>query len=559
MFQLNAFFLTALLFVLSNPVGWAQVDDNEVFWLKGDVNFLASDQLGGRLAGSDFEKLAADYIRNRFRSIGLEGAGVNGSYFHDFDFMPPAQIAPKGNYLTIGGEKLRIDVDYYPLAPSGNGKFAGELVDIGFGIEAPHLGHNDFESVDLEGAVVLVDLGLPGGVHPHSKFFDELPWQRRLEKLMVKKPKAIVCYHANADLSPKGLRAYNNLAQYQIPVVHLGEEAVNKVAGGQKVKGEVTIWKVGRSGRNVLAQIQVGAAETVVIGAHYDHLGLGEFGNSLHTGPAGIHNGADDNASGVALLLALAARLQNQRESLKHNYLFVAFSAEELGLLGSNAFVNSHVFTTFKPRYMLNFDMVGRLDSTGALGIFGNGTSPQWAQAIHLLDTSSFTINRNPSGMGSSDHTSFYLKDIPVLHFFTGTHGDYHKPTDDAEKLNYGGMARVLDLSHGLVMALDAIDGMDFRKTKTGNSRKAPSFKVTLGIIPDYFGHPQGLKIDGVSEGKPAQRAGLQKGDIITHLGDHEVKDMMGYMQALAHFSPGEVTAVKVLRNGEPFTFEIRF
>ncbi len=309
-------------------------------------------------------------------------------------------------------------------------------------------------------------------------------------------------------------------------------------------------------GRNVLGYIDNKAERTIVIGAHYDHLGYGDFGGSLFRGEKKeIHNGADDNASGVAVMLNLAHRLRDQNKN--NNYLFMAFSGEELGLLGSNFFVKNSTVPVEKINYMFNMDMVGRLSADKTLAIYGTGTSPLFKQTV-MSNNDAFKIIENESGVGPSDHTSFYLGDIPVLHFFTGQHSDYHKPTDDADKLNYEGMQLISDYIFTLISDLDNNGKLAFRKTASDET-ETPRFKVTLGVIPDYLFDGEGMRIDGVSEDKPAQKAGLQKGDVVIALGNNEVKDMMGYMQALSKFEKGNSTTVKVKRGAQVVSLEVTF
>lgn len=525
--------------------------------LKKDVSYLASDELKGRLAGSESEKKAAAYIANRFDKMGLAGIGENG-FYHDFEFSTPIKLEESGNLMSVNGEGLVLSDDFFPIPISECGKVEGEIVDISFGIRAPELEHDDLEGKKVEGQIVLLNLNSPDGIHPHSKFKKYNNWRERVEKINELKPKAIICYGSPEDLSVKGLRAYNNLRSIGTIVVYVDEDALKLLQQKVKVSIEVSLLRETKTGRNVVAYMDNGADKTVFVGAHFDHLGYGEYGNSRYMGPPMIHNGADDNASGVALMLALANKLHKEKD-LEHNYVFIAFSAEELGLLGSKAYVNSTLFDDYKPTYMMNFDMVGRLNEKNELGIYGTGTSTAWDSVLTQLDTINFQINRNPSGMGSSDHTSFYLNKVPSVHFFTGTHADYHKPSDDEELINYKGMVSVLDLAFATCLTLDNVNGINYRKTKSGNSRKAPSFKVTLGIIPDYFGDAKGLKIDGVSPGKPAEKGGLQKGDIITKLGETQVKDMMTYMGALGKFDKGDKTKVEVIRGEESLTFEIEF
>jgi hypothetical protein len=308
------------------------------------------------------------------------------------------------------------------------------------------------------------------------------------------------------------------------------------------------------TGTNVLAFIDNQAENTIIIGAHYDHLGFGSDG-SLHKGEKEIHNGADDNASGVAVMLDLAGKLKNANTS--NNYLFMAFSGEEMGLLGSNYFAKNATLDLSKVNYMINMDMVGRLKQDSTLAVYGVGTSPRWKQTLSATNPG-FTLVENESGVGPSDHTSFYLQDIPVLHFFTGQHDDYHKPGDDAEKLNYEGMDAISNYIFDVITELDKSGKLAFRKTKN-ESEETPRFKVGLGVVPDYLFDGEGMRVDGVSEDKPAQKAGLQKGDIVVKLGDSSIVDMMSYMRALSVFKAGDSTQVIVKRNGEDIQANIQF
>ncbi|GGG37083.1 M28 family peptidase [Bizionia arctica] len=298
------------------------------------------------------------------------------------------------------------------------------------------------------------------------------------------------------------------------------------------------------TGTNVLAFIDNHAENTIIIGAHYDHLGFGSDG-SLHRGDTEIHNGADDNASGVAIMLDLASKLKNANTS--NNYLFMAFSGEEMGLLGSNYFTKNATLNLNNANYMINMDMVGRLKQDSTLAVYGVGTSPRWKQTLSATNPG-FKLIESESGVGPSDHTSFYLQDIPVLHFFTGQHEDYHKPGDDSEKLNYEGMDAISNYIFDIITELDDDGKLSFRKTKN-ESEETPRFKVGLGVIPDYLFDGEGMRIDGISEEKPAQRAGLEKGDIVIKLGDSTVVDMMSYMRALSAFKEGDSTQVVVKRN----------
>ncbi len=310
------------------------------------------------------------------------------------------------------------------------------------------------------------------------------------------------------------------------------------------------------TGENVIGYIDNNAENTVVIGAHYDHLGMGGEGSLYREGDA-IHNGADDNASGVAVMLHLADSLHKKESPKNNNYLFIAFSGEEEGLLGSNYFVKNPTIDTKKVTYMLNMDMVGRLNSENTLAVYGLGTSPLLKQSV-IANAGNLKIAENESGVGPSDHTSFYLADIPVLHFFTGQHEDYHKPSDDTEKVNFEGMQIVSNFIFRIIKDLDSQQKLPFRKTKN-ESEVVPDFKVTLGVVPDYLFSGKGMRIDGVSEEKPAQKAGLQKGDIVVKMGEFEVTDMMSYMKSLSKFEKGQTAIVTVDRGGELKEVEVTF
>ena len=316
------------------------------------------------------------------------------------------------------------------------------------------------------------------------------------------------------------------------------------------VNGDGTI-----TGNNVIGLLDNKAENTIIIGAHFDHLGFGGEGSLYRDSIKAIHNGADDNASGVSILLNLAAKLKEKNTN--NNYLFMAFSGEEMGLLGSNYFVKNPTIDTKKVSYMINMDMVGRMKKDSSLAVYGTGTSPIFKQTLKSHNDN-FKLIQQESGVGPSDHTSFYLADIPVLHFFTGQHEDYHKPGDDSEKLNYDGMYLIADYIFNIISDLDDNGKIAFRKTKN-ESEDSPRFKVGMGVIPDYLFDGKGMRIDGISEDKPAQKAGLKKGDIVIKLGDSTVTNMMSYMRALSIFEKGNSTKVVVKRGNDEVEKVINF
>lgn len=309
--------------------------------------------------------------------------------------------------------------------------------------------------------------------------------------------------------------------------------------------------------KNVIGYINNNALTTVVIGAHYDHLGMGGEG-SLHAGEDEIHNGADDNASGVSILLQLARDLINNQMAVNQNYLFIAFSGEEKGLWGSNYFCKNPTIDLSTVNFMINMDMVGRLDESKGLAINGVGTSPLWNEVLDQTRVKDENLITSESGVGPSDHTSFYLKDIPVLHFFTGQHVDYHKPTDDIDKINFEGMVKIEGYILEIIEFFNEREKLEFTKTKD-ESKENPRFTVTLGVMPDYMFQGDGMRIDGVTEGRPANKAGFEAGDIVVKMGEIEVTDMMTYMEALSKFKKGDETIVIVKRGKKRIKEKVKF
>lgn len=317
--------------------------------------------------------------------------------------------------------------------------------------------------------------------------------------------------------------------------------------------------EVNRTGHNVVGYIDNKATHTVILGAHYDHLGYGEDKNSMYRGDSlMIHNGADDNASGTAALIELGYWLKKSKLT-NYNYILVAFSGEELGLFGSKYFTEHSPVNLSTVNYMINLDMVGRLnDSTHGISIGGYGTSPVWGQLIKTND-SYFTIKADSSGTGPSDHTSFYIKDLPVLFFFTGTHYDYHKPSDDADKINYTGISYIVNYIKGILTATNSQPKIAFTKTRETHTGKSSSFKVTLGVLLDYSFAGPGIYVDAVTEDRPAHKAGILAKDIVLQLGNYPIADVQGYMQALGKFEKGQTTEARVKRGDKELTLPITF
>lgn len=518
--------------------------------LKADIVYLASDELEGRDTGSKGEALAAQYIVDRFELLGLKPGGDNGSFFQTFEFNGTPRT-DENNRISFNGVALA-DSNYYPVNFSGSTQAQGPLIDLGFGMIDKELNHDDYAGKDVKDKIVLIHISSPDGIHPHSAYLKHHSLRERAETAMLRGAKAVLLYNEDETAEAPSKTLTENVNELDIPVLFLNEKP--KAVGNVEVNFVIERPKL--QGKNVLGFLDNGKEMTFIVGAHYDHLGHGISG-SLHRGEPEIHNGADDNASGVAAMLQIALDLLD--EPLNHNVLFMGFSGEERGLLGSNYFVKNPTMNMDEVNYMLNMDMVGRLEEgEGKLSINGVGTSPSW----DIIDSSMVVNGLSPvttqSGTGPSDHMSFYLDDVPVLHFFSGTHEDYHKPTDDEHLINYDGIIDIIAYMEKIIEEVDDDGELEFVKTKE-EKKEAARFKVTLGVVPDYLYEDHGMRIDGVTDDRPGHKAGVQKGDVIIQMGDVKVDDIYAYMEALARFNSGESTTIVVEREGERVEMGLTF
>lgn len=520
--------------------------------LKKHISYLASDELEGREAGTDGEEKAAIYVADQFAMIGLEPKGTDG-FFQSFDFVNGKNYGD--NQFIVDGEARVIDDQYFPLNYSANGSATGPLVDAGFGIKATDLGYDDFEGKEIDGAVLVISVSSPDGIHPHSKYLAYHSLKDRVRTAASLGAAAVIFTNSDPTASDPSKRYTEKMAREEIPVIFSSQDIT-----GSEATVKVELLEDERQAMNVVGFIDNQSETTAIFGAHFDHLGYGKSGGSLYRGDQeSIHNGADDNASGTAMLIELARSIK-ESQLTNSNFLFIAFSGEEKGLLGANYYTKNPTIDLNSANYMINMDMVGRLDTTDyALAINGAGTSPAWKEIIESQTIEPLQVATSDSGVGPSDHTSFYLAEMPVLHFFTGTHENYHKPTDDEPLINYDGMETVHTMIMGIATELNAREKLAFTKTQDSNSRSAPRFNVTLGIVPDYMYDKGGVKVDGVSEGKPGSEAGLTKGDIVLRLGEYETKDMYGYMEALSKLKKGDKVEAAVKRGEETVTLEIQF
>lgn len=525
-----------------------KVDKQIVQYLQQQVGYLSSDALKGRRAGDPGEVLAAEFIASKFKEIGITPHGDNGTFFQHFTINDGKEIA-KENELKLNGKDLKAGIDFFPLSNSPSASFSAE--------SSP--------SLNEKGQPWMVDLAEAIQENKENPHFDVS--NLLAEKMLKAKEKgasAVLFFNSSAlddkikfdpkdrsETAPLPAAYINTLAQKQ----HLAD-----ASSSFQISAKLSITPKIRNARNVVGYLDNKAPYTIVIGAHFDHLGYGEDGNSMiRTGDLGIHNGADDNASGTSSMIELAFLLKNSKAK-RYNYLFIAFSAEELGLNGSKYFVENPTVSLNNINYMINMDMVGRLnDSSKTITVGGYGTSPSWKPMMDAVKKKDFTIRFDSSGTGPSDHTSFYRKDIPVLFFFTGLHSDYHKPSDDADKINYVGMLKIIRFIQQMIEADKQEPKLVFTKTREQQTSTSARFSVSMGIMPDYSFSGSGVRVDGVSDNRPAKKAGIQAGDIVKQLGEYKTSSVESYMQALSKFKKGDKTTTIVLRGDKEISFEILF
>ena len=550
---MNTLYIRFALFLFCLPLSGLFAQDYLEQQLSAHVYFLSDDRLEGRATGSEGEQIALEYIAGYFNQYGLSPKGKDG-YVQAFDFSLGKTVGIT-NAMKINNQSMLILDDYFPMIYSANANINANALNLGYGIHAPGL-YDDYEDkLNLDGKVFVINLSSPDGIHPHSKYLNYTDYQTRIKTAQSFGASAVIFYNNDENLDDPEFDLSMKVKSFNIPVVFVTNSILND---GDEIKLNVDLKKQERTGNNVIAFIDNGVENTVVIGAHYDHLGWGESGGSLYRGDPAIHNGADDNASGVSLMLELARVIKTT--NLKgNNYLFVAFSGEELGLYGSKSFVKDATIDVSSINYMLNFDMVGRLDEENTMAVNGVGTSPLFKEKALNVREGNIKVKTTESGMGPSDHASFYMADKPVLHFYTGNNSDYHKPSDDPYLINYKGMTQVFDFTYALIKDLDDEGKFEFVKTKDDDNRNAPKFSVTLGVVPDYMFDGEGLRIDGVTDGKPANGAGILAGDVVRKLGDIEITDMMAYMTALSKFKPGQSTIVTILRDDKLMDLPIQF
>ena len=529
-------------------------DEKEIITnLQHHVQYLADDKLEGRRTGTPGEAAAAEYIIDAFKKNGILPKG-SAEFLQPFEINEGRQINPS-TMLSINDTLLELHKDYFPL------------------IISPNITLESIPSIALQEPGMpwffdLRDLIEDNASNPHFDISNAII--NSAKQVQQKGANAVFIFNTSEKEDGLKFNAKEKTEVIGIPVIYLSKEVASKYlsdeAASLEIKLQIDISDKKRTGNNVIGFIDNGAASTVIIGAHFDHLGFGEDGNSMIRNVVNqIHNGADDNASGTASMIELARLLKHSKYK-KNNYLFIAFSGEELGLFGSKYFILHPTIDLSSVNYMINLDMVGRLsDSSKLLTVGGFGTSPFWGEIYNIkgrkaLYDEGLSFRFDSSGTGPSDHTSFYLKDIPVLFYFTGLHTDYHKPTDDADRVNYSGTMHIVKHIMSVIEKQDKQNNkLAFTKTRETQTGTSARFSVTLGVMPDYTFGGAGLRVDNVTDNRPAQKAGIKAGDIIISLGQHKVASMENYMQALSKFKKGDKTTVTYTRNGQTHSAPIEF
>ena len=605
------------------------------------ITYLASDALEGRRTGTPGANDAAHYIAGEFSLLSLRpgmqmaGAGrtrgeIRAHYLQPFPYVASVELG-KNNLIVIDRRRadspsFMVGKDWMPLGFSSNGGFQGaEIVFAGYGISSAELKYDDYAVSNVKDRIAVVFAGTPDGDNPHGQFAraGEIRFKAAAARAAGARALLIIANEDKFSDDRLSHLTYDNAGEAGIPIAvisrnmassFLGDLAAlekiadartptassnnpNRRAGtGLSLNLIVDVLRRESSSFNVIG-ILPGSdpklkGEAIVIGAHYDHLGRGGEG-SLAAREGDIHHGADDNASGVAGLIELARMFSSHK--LRRTIVFIAFSGEEEGLIGSSFYVNHPVVQLANTVAMINMDMIGRLKDKNLI-VGGVGTAQEWrsmVEADNSLQGMTVTVNAtgvqaplpntfpivvgangrpivtmdpakhfnltlNEDGYGPSDHSSFYARQVPVLFFWTGTHNDYHKPSDTADKINYEGEARIVSFVERIIRDLDKSDKRPtYAVAKSESQGRSGGFRIYLGTIPNYAESNDGLRLDGVRDDSPASKAGLKAGDKIVKMAGHEVKNVYDYTYALGEMKAGQEYEVEIIRGNEKLTFKI--
>ncbi len=537
------------------------------------IEVLADDSLEGRRVGEPGELKAAYYIQKVFERAGLEPRGTDG-YLQPFEFTKTIKPG-ENNSLIVNGKPMKMGKEFIPLPYSGSLSFTfDEVIDVGYGIiaEEEPLKINDYEGLDVAGKAVLIRRYTP--VLPDSLKSDSAQVKLDGYGSMISKINTAIEQEASGvffiappdmdDTPPKISSSQVN--PKDVPVVYLRRSGMERLGLDisspdiNMVSGRTDLEKVRDTAYNVVGYLPTGNDTTVIIGAHYDHLGFGTDVSLYRGDEPMIHNGADDNASGVAALLELARYYSAVKDRLHYSMLFIGFTGEEAGILGSSYFAGNMTIDSNAVRMMVNMDMIGRLKEQEGLIIFGTGSAAEFKPYFDSLTCDKFKLISRESGIGASDHTAFYNRRIPSLFLFTGAHSDYHRPTDDIEKIDPEGIVNVTGLVTKVLSHFDRVGGsLTFQKTRSDGRRGRGSYTVSLGIVPDFAAEVKGLKVDGVSADRPGERAGILTGDIIIKMGETGIGDIYDYMGALGKFRKGDSVEIVVVRGADTLSLNVHF
>ncbi|GAN35340.1 M28 family peptidase [Candidatus Brocadia sinica] len=574
--------------------------------LRAEVQYLASDELEGRLTGTKGTQLAANYIADYFKGIGLKAIDSNKGYFQEFPFIAGTKIIPEQNHFQITKEGTKketiqfvVNKDFAPLSFTVNGEVEGEVVFAGYGLSVPGNEGNrydSYEKLDVKDKIVVVLHHVPEKVdmkrHLELTRYAGLRYKTMIARehgakalLVVTGPKTpsggelfplfsdkesassgIIAASVSGKIaealfagSGKNLETIQAGLDVEDPQTEAGFDLPNV-----KIRISTAVEQVKEKDRNVLGLLppcdENENAEYIIIGAHYDHIGRGGIDSLARKGEEGmIHNGADDNASGVSTVLELAAALAAERETnpqlFKRGIIFALWSGEELGCLGSSYFIEHPTIPLKNVIAYVNFDMVGRLSENNLI-VEGIGSSNTWARLIEKCNvTAGFNVKLHRDPYLPTDATAFYSKEVPIIHFFTGVHEDYNRPTDDPGTLNYDGMVRIAEFARAIVIDLIRhAERPDYVKVaQSGESRKEKVSRRTYwGTVPDFASeNSEGVKISTVKLEGPADKAGMKDGDIIVEIAGKKITNIYDYNYMMDAAGVGKPVEVVVLRDGK--------
>lgn len=573
-------FLLTLLF--TGLILQAQEKPGQTDTVLKHIKYLSSNKLQGRYPGTEGDRLAAAYIRERFVSNGLNLMFGNG--FQSFDVVTGVKLL-EGNVFETEDFETTLEKDFVPLSFSANASATGTVFFAGYGMIVPNR-WDDYAGVDVTGKWVLAFTADPEPENQQSEF---IPFSSDRVKAINARDRGaaglLLVKGVSTDKEDKLMPAYYDKTAMTagIPVINITRKLANHLISGRgfkiedlekelqasmarfsfeaftQVNATVAIEYIRVNTQNVVAELTGNHPELkheyIVVGAHYDHLGMGGTGSgSRQPDTSAVHSGADDNASGVAALLEVASRFAAGYSDLSRSVLFVAFGAEEMGLVGSKYFMEHAPVPANQIKTMINLDMIGRMKEEAVLTVGGTGTAAEFNAMLDQFEAGrSFTLNRQPDGYGPSDHAAFYSASIPVLFITTGAHEDYHTPADTWDKINTEALSAITDFVFDIGLQLANLEeSLTFTEsgsmTRQGRGR---GYKVSLGIIPDVASTRQGLGVDGVRKDGPASRAGIRKGDIIIGMNGMTVGNIYEYMARLNSLAAGETVIVEVMRDGK--------